>query len=83
MSDEVEVVIIATGFPAGGQTVTGTEDRSATARKVSSLSEKIDRAYNNGMGGANMAGGAPVSPQSVVLLSLVRARSVCEYECEL
>lgn len=62
MSDEVEVVIIATGFPAGGQTVTGTEDRSATARKVSSLSEKIDRAYNNGMGGANMAGGAPVPP---------------------
>ncbi len=62
MSDEVEVVIIATGFPAGGQTVTGTEDRSATARKVSSLSEKIDRAYNNGMGGANMAAGG-VSPQ--------------------
>lgn len=55
MSDEVEVVIIATGFPAGGQAVTGTEDRTATARKVSSLSEKIDRAYNNGMGGANMA----------------------------
>ena len=63
MSDEVEVVIIATGFPAGGQTVTGTEDRSATARKVSSLSEKIDRAYNNGMGGANMAAGnAPAQP---------------------
>lgn len=60
MSDEVEVVIIATGFPAGGQTVTGTEDRSATARKVSSLSEKIDRAYNNGMGGVNMAAGNPV-----------------------
>lgn len=62
MSDEVEVVIIATGFPAGGQAVTGTEDRSATARKVSALSEKIDRAYNNGMGGMNMAaGGAPTA----------------------
>ncbi len=66
MSDEVEVVIIATGFPAGGQTVTGTEDRSATARKVSSLSEKIDRAYNNGMGGANMAAGgaSQATPQA-------------------
>lgn len=66
MSDEVEVVIIATGFPAGGQAVTGTEDRSATARKVSALSEKIDRAYNNGMGGANMAAGAQSAsaPQS-------------------
>ena len=62
MSDEVEVVIIATGFPAGGQAVTGAEDRSATARKVSALSEKIDRAYNNGMGGMNMAaGGAPTA----------------------
>lgn len=58
MSDEVEVVIIATGFPAAGQAFTGTEDRTATARKVYALSEKIDRVYNSGMNGA-----APAAPQ--------------------
>ena len=58
MSDEVEVVIIATGFPASGQAVTGAEDRSASARKASALSEKIDRVYNSGVNTLS-AGGAP------------------------
>jgi hypothetical protein len=50
MSDEVEVVIIATGFPAAGQTITGVEDRAASMRKASVLSDRIDQAYT--MGGA-------------------------------
>lgn len=49
MSDEVEVVIIATGFPASGQSVVGTEDKTTAARKASALSDKIDQAYNGGM----------------------------------
>ena len=57
MSDEVEVVIIATGFPAAGQAITGVEDRAATARKVYALSEKIDRVYTSGV-----AQEAPVQP---------------------
>ena len=49
MSDEVEVVIIATGFPAAGQTITGIEDRSVAARRASSLSDRIDQAYQGGV----------------------------------
>ena len=58
MSDEVEVVIIATGFPAAGPAITGTEDRSVAARKASVLSDKIDQAYH----GVNGAGNEPVQP---------------------
>lgn len=50
MSDEVEVVIIATGFPAAGQAITGSEDRSVAARKASVLSDKIDQAYSGAAG---------------------------------
>ena len=46
MSDEVEVVIIATGFPSAGQSILSAEDRQASARKASVLSDKIDQAYN-------------------------------------
>ncbi len=60
MSDEVEVVIIATGFPAAGQAITGTEDRLVSARKASALSDKIDMAYQ---GAGSMSGQQP-QPQA-------------------
>lgn len=45
MSDEVEVVIIATGFPSGGQSITGAADSQAAALRAAALSDKIDRAF--------------------------------------
>ncbi|MDD6995990.1 MAG: cell division protein FtsZ [Candidatus Borkfalkiaceae bacterium] len=45
MSDEVEVVIIATGFPSGGQSITGTNDMQSAAQRAAALSDKIDRAF--------------------------------------
>ncbi len=59
MSDEVEVVIIATGFPAAGQAITGSEDRLVSARKASALSDKIDMAYQ----GAGATAGQQPQPQ--------------------
>ncbi len=43
MSDEVEVVIIATGFAGSGVH----EDQAAAMRRASSLSEKIERSYGD------------------------------------
>ncbi len=43
MSDEVEVVIIATGFSGGGMQ----EDQAAAMRRASSLSERIERNYGD------------------------------------
>ena len=45
MSDEVEVVIIATGF-GGNQNGFSREAQNATLRQASVLSQKIDNAYN-------------------------------------
>lgn len=45
MSDEVEVVIIATGFPSGGQSITGATDAQTAAQRAAALSDKIDRAF--------------------------------------
>ncbi len=45
MSDEVEVVIIATGF-TGGQNGLGMELQNATLRQASMLSQKLDNSYN-------------------------------------
>lgn len=45
MSDEVEVVIIATGFPSGGQSITGANDMQSAAQRAAALSDKIDRAF--------------------------------------
>ncbi len=44
MSDEVEVVIIATGFAGSGGVH---EDQAAAMRRASSLSEKIERTYGD------------------------------------
>ena len=44
MTDEVEVVIIATGFPSGGQTITAANDMQTAAQRAAALSDKIDRA---------------------------------------
>lgn len=52
MSDEVEVVIIATGFPAAGQAITASEERSAASRRVSALSDQIDQVYQGASGAA-------------------------------
>lgn len=46
MSDEVEVVIIATGF-TGGQNGISTEAHENALRQASLLSQKIDYAYND------------------------------------
>lgn len=46
MSDEVEVVIIATGF-TGGQNGIGTEAQESALRQASLLSKKIDYAYSD------------------------------------
>ncbi len=48
MSDEVEVVIIATGFP-GGQPTAVLEDPVATAQRAYALSDKITRTYDERM----------------------------------
>ena len=45
MSDEVEVVIIATGFPSGGQSISGANDTQSAAQRAAALSDKIDRAF--------------------------------------
>ncbi|MGN1061878.1 MAG: cell division protein FtsZ, partial [Candidatus Scatosoma sp.] len=45
MSDEVEVVIIATGFPSGGQSIAGANDTQSAAQRAAALSDKIDRAF--------------------------------------
>lgn len=46
MSDEVEVVIIATGFPTGGQSAFGgANDAHSAAMRAAALSDKIDRAF--------------------------------------
>ena len=50
MSDEVEVVIIATGF-GGNQNGFSREAQNATLRQASVLSQKIDNAYNRREGG--------------------------------
>ena len=47
MSDEVEVVIIATGF-SGGQAMT--EDPAASAHRAHTLSDKIERTYGERTG---------------------------------
>ena len=46
MNDEVEVVIIATGF-TGGQNGLGLDMQNATLRQASLLSQKLDVSYNN------------------------------------
>ena len=46
MSDEVEVVIIATGF-TGGQNGIGAEAQESALRQASLLSQKIDYAYSD------------------------------------
>ena len=46
MSDEVEVVIIATGF-TGGQNGIGAEAQESALRQASLLSQKIDYVYND------------------------------------
>ncbi|MBR2442548.1 MAG: cell division protein FtsZ [Clostridia bacterium] len=51
MSDEVEVVIIATGF-TGGQNGFGMEMQNAAFRQASILSQKLDNSYNNQTPGA-------------------------------
>ena len=48
MSDEVEVVIIATGF-SGGQPAAVAEDPAAAARRAFTLSDRIDRTYGEKM----------------------------------
>ena len=48
MTDEVEIVIIATGF-GGTQNGFGTEMQNAALRQASVLSKKLDFAYNNNM----------------------------------
>ena len=48
MSDEVEVVIIATGF-SGGQPASVAEDTLSAARRAFTLSDKIDRTYGEKM----------------------------------
>ena len=50
MTDEVEIVIIATGF-GGTQNGFGTEMQNAALRQASVLSKKLDFAYNNLEGG--------------------------------
>ncbi len=48
MSDEVEVVIIATGF-SGGQPAAVSEDAATAAQRAFTLSDKIDRTYGEKM----------------------------------
>ena len=48
MSDEVEVVIIATGF-SGGQPSSAGEDPAMASQRAYSLSDKIDRTYGEKM----------------------------------
>ncbi len=50
MSDEVEVVIIATGFAGARQGIP--EDQATSARRASVLSEQIERTYVDRTGGA-------------------------------
>ena len=60
MSDEVEVVIIATGF-ASGQTTISQNDQNSY-QKASMLSEKIDRTYNETTGVPNFNNGYQNAP---------------------
>ena len=50
MSDEVEVVIIATGF-SGGQPAASREDPMLAAQRAMNLSDKIERTYGARTGG--------------------------------
>ena len=56
MSDEVEVVIIATGF-SGGQPSNVNEDPVKAAQRAFTLSDKIDRTYGEKMAAESMAYG--------------------------
>lgn len=69
MSDEVEVVIIATGFPSGGQTLLGSTDAQTAAQRAAALSDKIDRAFGYAEAEPQEAQGRPYAenpaPQGV------------------
>ena len=54
MSDEVEVVIIATGF-SGGQPAAVNEDPVAAAQRAYTLSDKINRTYDEKMAAESAA----------------------------
>ena len=60
MSDEVEVVIIATGFSGNGGV---TEDQASAMRRASSLSERIERTYGDRTATAAAYGEQPRYPQ--------------------
>lgn len=53
MSDEVEIVIIATGFPSENQTISSnTAESQSAVQRAAALSDKIDRAFGYpGQGG--------------------------------
>jgi hypothetical protein len=57
MSDEVEVVIIATGF-SGGQPAAASDDPASAAQRAFTLSDKIDRTYGEKMAAEAYARGA-------------------------
>ena len=57
MSDEVEVVIIATGF-SGGQPAAANDDPASAAQRAFTLSDKIDRTYGEKMAAEAYAHGA-------------------------
>ena len=61
MSDEVEVVIIATGF-SGGQPAASNEDPISAARRAFTLSDKIDRTYGEKMAAEAYARGEYGAP---------------------
>ena len=77
MSDEVEVVIIATGF-TGGQPAASNEDRATAAQRAYTLSDKIDRTYGERVAAETAAAyaqnpyaaqapyGQPVYPQTPI-----------------
>ena len=62
MSDEVEVVIIATGF-SGGQPAAANDDPASAAQRAFTLSDKIDRTYGEKMA-AEAYARAPYGTQS-------------------
>ena len=62
MTDEVEVVIIATGFPSGGQTITAANDMQSAALRAAALSDKIDRAFGYSTSEESVAENAPRQP---------------------
>jgi len=61
MSDEVEVVIIATGF-SGGQPAAVNEDSAAAAQRAYMLSDKINRTYDEKMAAESATAGFGAQP---------------------